>query len=513
MRLVTVAVVNNQARWLGSLAGIAAAAVSIGLAELIAAFAGPQSAPVIAVGDVVVDSVPLPVKTFAISTFGTHDKTALIAGTFILLALVAAVIGAWAVRDIRIGYAGIAAFGILGAVAAVTRPAAGFGAIFPSLIGACAGAGALYYVLRGPRVRRPDLDTRTGRRTVLISSGVALVGALVAEVIGRQLGERRSVTAARQAVVLPTPSGSPAPSLAPEQGISGLTPFVTPNDQFYRIDTALVVPQVDPTTWTLRIHGKVRREISLTYKQLLARPMVERYITLACVSNEVGGNLISNALFQGVLLKDLLAEAGPLPGADQLVGRSADGFTAGSPTAVVMDGRDAMLAVGMNGTPLPVEHGFPVRTVVPGLYGYVSGTKWITELELTSFADFDAYWVPRGWSAMGPIKTESRIDTPTDGKSVNAGSVTIAGVAWAQHRGISKVEVRVDNDPWRAAKLDAVPSIDTWRQWFLPWNATPGPHQLQVRATDNAGQTQTSEQADPAPNGASGYHTISVTVR
>jgi DMSO/TMAO reductase YedYZ molybdopterin-dependent catalytic subunit len=513
MRLVTVAVVNKQARWLGSLAGIAAAAVSIGLAELIAAFAGPQSAPVIAVGDVVVDSVPLPVKTFATSTFGTHDKTALIAGTFILLAIVAAVMGAWAVHDIRIGYAGIAAFGILGAVAAVTRPAAGFGAIFPSLIGACAGAGTLYYVLRGPRVRRPDLDTRPGRRAVLIGSGVALVGALIAEVIGRQLGERRSVASARQAVVLPTPTGSPAPSLAPEAGISGLTPFVTPNDQFYRIDTALVVPQVDPTTWTLRIHGKVQREMTLTYKQLLARPMIQRYITLACVSNEVGGNLISNALFQGVLLKDLLEEVGPLPGADQLVGRSADGFTAGSPSAVVMDGRDAMLAVGMNGTPLPVEHGFPVRTVVPGLYGYVSGTKWITELELTSFADFDAYWVPRGWSAMGPIKTESRIDTPTDGKTVNAGGVTIAGVAWAQHRGISKVEVRVDNDAWQTAKLDAVPSIDTWRQWFLTWNATPGQHQLQVRASDNAGQTQTSEQADPAPNGASGYHTISVTVR
>jgi DMSO/TMAO reductase YedYZ molybdopterin-dependent catalytic subunit len=332
-------------------------------------------------------------------------------------------------------------------------------------------------------------------------------------VIGRQLGERRNVTAARESVVLPTPAGSPPPPLAPEPGISGLTPFVTSNDQFYRIDTALVVPQVDPTTWTLRIHGKVRRELTLTYKQLLARPMIERYITLTCVSNEVGGNLISNALFQGVLLKDLLEEVGPLPGADQLVGRSADGFTAGSPTAVVMDGRDAMLAVGMNGTPLPVEHGFPVRTVVPGLYGYVSGTKWITELELTSFADFDAYWVPRGWSAMGPIKTESRIDTPTDGKTVNAGSVTIAGVAWAQHRGISKVEVRVDNDAWQAAKLDAVPSTDTWRQWFLTWNATSGSHQLQVRATDNAGQTQTSQEADPAPNGASGYHTINVTVR
>jgi len=507
-----VAFVRKPARWFGALAGVAAAGVAIGLAELIAAFSGPQSAPVIAVGDVVVDAVPLPVKEFATSTFGTHDKTALITGTFILLGIIAAVIGAWAVHDIRIGYAGIGLFGVLGAVAAVTRHDAGVGAVFPSLIGALAGAAVLYQILRGPRVRRPDLDTARGRRTVLIGSAVALVGALIAEVVGRQLGERRNVTAARESVVLPTPTEAP-PSLPPDQALPGQTAFVTPNAQFYRIDTALVVPQVDPTTWTLRIHGRVQKEITMTYQQLLARPMVERYITLCCVSNPVGGNLISNALFQGVLLRDVLAEAGPMPGADQMVGRSVDGFTAGSPTAVVMDGRDAMLAVGMNGEPLPVEHGFPVRTVVPGLYGYVSGTKWITEIELTSFADFDAYWVPRGWSAMGPIKTESRIDTPIDGKSVSAGRVAIAGVAWAQHKGISKVEVRVDNDAWRVATIDPVPSVDTWRQWFLNWDATSGDHQLQVRATDNTGQTQTSEIADEAPNGASGYHTINVTVR
>jgi DMSO/TMAO reductase YedYZ molybdopterin-dependent catalytic subunit len=506
-----VAIVKKQARWLGALAGVAAAAVSVGLAELIAAFTGPQSAPIIAVGDVVIDSVPLPVKQFATSTFGTHDKTALITGTFILLAIVAAVIGAWAVHDIRIGYAGIALFGVLGAVSAVTRHGAGIGAIFPSLIGACAGAATLYQILRRSRVRRPDLDNAAGRRTVLIGSGLAIVGAAIAEVIGRQLGERRNVTAARESVVLPKPSDAPAFTADSPQ--PGQTAFVTPNSQFYRIDTALVVPQVDPTTWSLRIHGRVRNEITLTYQQLLARPMIERYITMCCVSNPVGGNLISNALFQGVRLRDLLAEAGPLPGADQVVGRSVDGFTAGSPTAVVMDGRDAMLAVAMNGQPLPVEHGFPARTVVPGLYGYVSGTKWITELELTSFADFDAYWVPRGWSAMGPIKTESRIDTPTDGKKLTSGRVTIAGVAWAQHRGISKVEVRVDNDTWRVATLDAVPSVDTWRQWYLVWDATRGDHQLQVRATDNAGDTQTSAEAPEPPNGATGYHTINVTVR
>jgi DMSO/TMAO reductase YedYZ molybdopterin-dependent catalytic subunit len=273
------------------------------------------------------------------------------------------------------------------------------------------------------------------------------------------------------------------------------------------------VPQVDPTTWSLKIHGRVDKPMTLTYDQLLARPMIQRYITLCCVSNPVGGPLISTALFLGAPLKDLLDEVGIHAGADQIVGRSVDGFTAGSPTAVLMDGRDAMLAIGMNGEPLPVKHGFPVRVVVPGLYGYVSATKWITELEVTSFSAFDAYWVPRGWSALGPIKTESRIDTPANGSKKNAGAVVIAGVAWAQHRGISRVEVRIDEGPWQVASLDPVPSIDTWRQWKLDWNAAPGSHQLQVRATDNSGTTQTDAVADVAPNGATGYHRVNVTIR
>jgi DMSO/TMAO reductase YedYZ molybdopterin-dependent catalytic subunit len=507
-----VARLTRQQWGVGSLVGLASAGVALGVAELIAAITGPRSAPVIAVGGVVVDSVPAGVKDFAISTFGTHDKTALITGTFILLAIFAALIGAFALRDIRIGYAGIAVFGLIGAVAAATRHGQGLGAVFPSLLGAAAGAATMAAVLRGPRPPRPDLATSRGRRSVVLGSVVALAGALVAEVIGRQLGERKNVSAARKAVTLPAPSDS-GPALPSDGAIDGQTPFVISNDDFYRIDTALVVPQVDPDTWKLRIHGRVRKPITLTYKELLARPMIERYITLCCVSNEVGGNLIGNALFQGVPLKDLLEEAGPEPGADQVVGRSVDGFTAGSPTAVLMDGRDAMLAVGMNGEPLPVEHGFPVRVVVPGLYGYVSATKWITELEVTSFDAFDAYWVPRGWSALGPIKTESRIDTPSDGSTKNAGSVVVAGVAWAQHRGVSKVEVRVDDGPWQPADLDPVPSIDTWRQWKLTWAATSGDHRLQVRATDNAGAVQTDVVADPAPNGASGYHTIHVSIR
>ena len=267
-----------------------------------------------------------------------------------------------------------------------------------------------------------------------------------------------------------------------------------------------------PDDWRLRIHGRVARPLTLTYEQLLARPMIERYVTLACVSNEVGGDLIGNAKWLGVRVKDLLLEAGPLSGADQVVGRSIDGFTAGTPTELLLDGRDAMLAVGMNGEPLPIDHGFPVRMVVPGLYGYVSATKWLTELELTSFADYSAYWVPRGWAALGPIKTESRIDTPRNGATIRRAEVTVAGVAWAQHRGISRVEVRVDGGAWQPATLAAVPSVDTWRQWSWTWRTTPGKHRLTVRATDNAGVTQTARQAPPAPNGASGWHSITVSV-
>jgi DMSO/TMAO reductase YedYZ molybdopterin-dependent catalytic subunit len=256
----------------------------------------------------------------------------------------------------------------------------------------------------------------------------------------------------------------------------------------------------------------VRNPMTITWQQLLQRPMVERYVTLACVSNEVGGDLIGNARWLGTPIKDLLDEAQPLPDADQVVQRAIDGWTCGSPTAVLRDGRDALLAVGMNGRPLPIEHGFPVRMVVPGLYGYVSACKWIAEIELTRFADFDAYWVPRGWSARAPIKTQSRIDTPRDGAKRPAGTVVVAGVAWAQHTGIAKVEVQVDDGPWRPATLADTVSADTWRQWSWRWPATPGNHAVRVRATDAAGRTQTSTPAPPEPDGATGWHSVRVTI-
>jgi len=509
---VALAFLRSKARWVGALAGIASAAVAIGLAELIAALVGPNSAPIVAVGEVVIDATPLPVKEFAADTFGTSDKTALKIGIYILLTIFAAIVGMLAQRDIRFGYAGIGFFGLIGVVAAVTRHGAAVSAALPSLIGAVAGAVLLYELLVGPRTRRPDLQTSGGRRSVLIGSGLAIVGAGVAGVIGRNISDSKNVSEQRKAVQLPAPRET-APALPPDAAMPGQTPFVTANGDFYRIDVEFIVPQVDPSDWTLTIDGLVSNKLTLTYDQLLARPMIERYITLCCVSNEVGGDLISNAKFLGVRLKDLLEEAGVAPDADQVVGRSTNGFTAGAPTSVIMDGRDAMIAVGMNGVPLPVEHGFPARMVVPGLYGYVSATKWLTEIELARFSDFNAYWIPRGWSQLGPVKTESRIDTPRNDASKPAGKITVAGVAWAQHRGISKVEVQVDNDPWQEATLDAVPSTDTWRQWYWVWDAAPGNHIVRVRATDNAGETQTADVADVAPNGATGYHTIKVTIK
>jgi DMSO/TMAO reductase YedYZ molybdopterin-dependent catalytic subunit len=514
----------------GALAGIAAAAVALGVAELLAVLTGARSAPLVAVGGVVVDTVPASVKEFAVRVFYTYDKLALVIGTGVLVAVFAALVGILAVRRPRYGLGGVALLGVVGAVAAVTRHGASWAYALPSVVGALAGM-AVLAVLRGRLVALADpatdpvtaeepvaagataADDQAGRRRFLQFAGGALGAGVVVGVGGRWLAARRNVSVARAAVTLPAPE-SQAPALpgAADFRVKGLAPFVTDARDFYLIDTALSVPQIDPASWQLRIHGRVRKPLTLTYQQLLARPMIERYITLACVSNEVGGTLIGNARWLGVPIKDLLDEVEPLDGADQLVSRSVDGFTAGTPTALLRDGRDAMLAVGMNGRPLPVAHGFPVRMVVPGLYGYVSATKWLAEWELSSFKDFDAYWVRRGWARQAPVKTESRIDTPTGGATRKPGPVVVAGVAWAQHRGIGKVEVRVDDGPWREASLGAVPSIDTWRQWSWQWDATPGRHRLWVRATDIGGQTQPEDEAPPVPDGATGWHNVEVTI-
>jgi DMSO/TMAO reductase YedYZ molybdopterin-dependent catalytic subunit len=537
--------------------GVAAAAVALGVAELVAVLTGPLSAPLLAVGGVVVDNVPGPVKDFGVQVFGVHDKTALLTGTAVLLAAYAFGVGLLARRHWRVALGGIALFGIVGVVAAMTRHNAGPLAALPSLVGAGLAVPVLRYLLglaeaaeppaaeedRQPAApapprnwvgpdnqpgttkkpgrppadrtasvgRRDDAYVRESRRRFLKALGYAAGVAAVSGLAGRFLTAREAVTRARDAVSLPVPK-EPAPTLPAGVQVPGASSYVSSNSTFYRIDTALYPPQVDPSTWQLTIHGMVRNPITITWEQLLQRPMIARYVTLTCVSNEVGGDLVGNALWLGTPIKALLDEADPLPGADQVIQRSVDGWTCGSPTATLRDGRDALLAVGMNGQPLPIAHGFPVRMVVPGLYGYVSACKWITEIELSRFQDFDAYWVPRGWSQQAPIKTESRIDTPRDGASRKAGTVVVAGVAWAQHRGVRKVEVQVDDRPWQAATLAATVSDDTWREWSYQWPATRGTHRLRVRATDATGETQTSAEAAPAPNGASGWHTIQIGV-
>jgi len=368
----------------------------------------------------------------------------------------------------------------------------------------------------GPPVARPTGTPSAGspaRRQFLVAAGVTAAAAAIGEVGGRSLATRKNVSVAQQTLRFPKAAEPVAPlPRGVNLPIPGISPFITPNGQFYRVDTAILVPQVDPSNWQLRIHGMVAREITITFDELLHRPLIEDYLTLCCVSNPVDGPYIGNAKWLGASLAALLREARPQRGADQLLATSVDGFTSGTPLSVVLDGRDALVAVAMNGTALPTEHGFPARLVVPGLYGYVSACKWVVDLEVTTFAAAQAYWVPLGWSAMGPIKTESRIDVPSNGSPVKAGKVPVAGVAWAQHKGIEAVEARVDNGPWNEATLATVPGIDTWRQWVWEWDAAPGTHLIEARATDKTGYTQTSVVENVAPNGASGYPSTQVTV-
>ncbi|MGH3453231.1 MAG: molybdopterin-dependent oxidoreductase, partial [Nocardioidaceae bacterium] len=383
--------------------------------------------------------------------------------------------------------------------------------VMPLVFGGLVGLAVYgWLVPRAVAASAADADALT-RRQFLQATGIVLAGAAVVGALGRWAAEaRRSVEQARDALRLgvrqpPTPDGV-------DLGVDGIEPWVTPNDVFYRIDTTLSPPLVKPAEWELRIHGMVDRELTLTYQDLLDRGLSNAWITLCCVSNEVGGDLISNAWWSGVRIDELLDEAGVSPDADALLSTSRDGWTCGTPLAALTDGRDALLAVAMNGEPLPIEHGFPVRQVVPGLYGFVSATKWVVEWEVTRFDRFSAYWTDRGWSEQAPVKTQSRIDTPRSGADLDAGTVTIGGVAWAQHRGIERVEVRVDDGEWLPARLAADPSIDTWVQWVVEWEAEPGDHVLAVRATDSTGETQTEAEADVVPDGATGWHTIDVSV-
>ncbi|ROS25220.1 DMSO/TMAO reductase YedYZ molybdopterin-dependent catalytic subunit [Rathayibacter sp. PhB127] len=499
------------------LTGLVSAAVTLATAELVAVFTGAGGSPLVAVGGFVIDIVPPGVKDTVIALFGTGDKLVLLVSLGIAVALLAIAAGLLEYRKTPLGVLVLAAVAGLGALAAVSREGASGIDAAPSVVGMVAGA----MVLRAASARLRAWDEEpaqgsTDRRSFLRLVGIAGAAAVVAGVGARVVTAAASaVTAVREAVVLPTPAATaaPIPATGVLDDIEGISSYVTSNDDFYRIDTALSVPSVDPADWSLKITGMVEEEITLTWDELLALPLEEHLVTLSCVSNEVGGDLIGTALWLGYPIRELLARARPTAGADMVLSRSIDGFTASSPLEVLTDeGRASLLAVGMNGQPLPVEHGFPVRMVVPGLYGYVSATKWVTELKVTTFEDDVAYWSTRGWTERGPIKVESRIDVPRQGQAVPSGTVAVAGVAWAPHTGISKVEVQIDGGAWQPARLAEAVTADTWIQWVYEWDAIAGDHVVLVRATDSEGLVQTQDEAPPAPDGATGWHMRTVTV-
>jgi DMSO/TMAO reductase YedYZ molybdopterin-dependent catalytic subunit len=505
-------------RWSAAFAGMIGAAVALGISELIAGLLSGGSSLIAAVGQTVIDFQPPGAKDFVVALFGTNDKLAL----ELFVSGVAVAIGGflgWLGRDrLVVAAAGFAAFGVIGFLASLRMPlgSPALGALSAG-ISVAAGLQVVSWLQAGSRARiasgggMPDWS----RRSLLVRGTAVGVAAVAAGVTGRSLVLRASTAPAGADAAIP-PATDVVDALPAGADLSGtvadLTPIVVPNDRFYQIDTALLTPIVDPATWRLRIHGMVDRETTFTWDELVGLPLFEQYVTIACVSNEVGGRLVGNAKWTGVRLRDVLDMAGVQAGASQLVGRSVDGWTAGMPTAWVLDpAREPMIAVRMNDEPLPPKHGFPARLIVPGLYGYVSATKWLTELELTTLEAFDAYWVPLGWAKEAPILTQSRIDTPRNGASVAAGTVAVAGVAWAPDRGIGGVEVSVDGQ-WQPARLSQPIADATWVQWVYHWPATPGSHRIQVRATDGRGEIQEERSTPPAPDGARGWHTVTVTV-
>ncbi|MDT5109783.1 MAG: hypothetical protein QOE20_1673 [Mycobacterium sp.] len=516
-----------DARQSSPLAGVAAAAVALGVAQLVAVPFGPGADSRTAVGSAVIDLTPGPVKEWAIQLFGTSDKLAL---SIVVLAVIAVIAALTAQREtgrIPLGSIAIVLAGVAGGAAVLTRAGGTWVDVVPTVVGTICGVAVLRLLVSGRftnaaagkpaegSAQEVDRVPDPGRRLSLVALGFLTVG-VASGVAGAVLNRlRSSVAGDRNAFALP-PAANKAPPIPPAVQPAGvaLAPFVTPNADFYRIDTALAVPQVSRNEWRLKIHGMVDRELDLGFADLDRFEVVEQVVTLACVSNPVGGDLVSNAKWTGYRVRELLAQAGVHPDADMVLSTSIDGFTAGTPTEALTDGRGALLAIGMNDVPLPTEHGYPARLVVPGLYGYVSATKWVVDLELTRFDRAEAYWTRLGWSPRGPIKTESRIDVPRSGQVVPRGPVTFGGVAWAQNRGVRTVEVSIDDGPWAPATLGASYSKDTWRLWSFPWEANAaGAHEIRVRATDETGAVQTSEEADVIPDGASGWHAVSFNVK
>jgi DMSO/TMAO reductase YedYZ molybdopterin-dependent catalytic subunit len=511
--------------------GVLAAAVALGVTELVAGLLPGGRSPFVAVGDAVIGLTPGPVVAFAISTFGGSNRLVLVSSMAVGLVVAGALVGVGGARRRWIGAVGIGVFGLLGAAVAQSDPLVpALTAVVAPGLGATMGVLALFVLLRaGVRATStsPDVGGTGGfapspqdrriasgsRRGFLVLATSVAGSAVVSTVVGRSLQARTlSETGRTSTRFEPVVDALPTPSPATRYGVPGISPLITPNTDFFRIDTALTLPRIDPSTHRVRFSGLVDHPFELTYGELLDLADTEADITLSCVSNEVGGDLVGTARWRGVLLADLLERAGVQVGATQLVGRSVDGWTSGFPVEAALDGRNALVAVGMNGEPLPLAHGFPVRLVIPGLYGYVSNTKWLAEVELTTFEAHEAYWIPRGWARLGPIKTQSRIDVPSGGAALAAGRVVIAGVAWSDEHGVGDVEVAIDDGPWMDAEVADELAVGTWRQWRFAWDATPGDHLLRVRASDSEGRVQTAERSSPAPDGATGHHTVRVNV-
>jgi DMSO/TMAO reductase YedYZ molybdopterin-dependent catalytic subunit len=501
-----------------ALGGAIGAAVAIGISELIAGILLGAPSLVASIGQVVINLQPAGAKDFVVGLFGTNDKPALEIFITLVALAIAGALGVAARRRFAILAIGFGLAGVVAAVAALSDPQASpLLAVLSPGVAVVAGIQTVSWLVGSSSRPEPTEFPAGGmpdwsRRGFVLKAGGLAVAAVASGLVGRMLLDRQRQSTAHAATTLQPASETASTPPGAELPVQGITPLVMPNDEFYRIDTALLPPSVDVDSWQLRVRGMVDREIVLTFAELANLPMFEQYVTIACVSNKVGGDLVGNAKWTGVSLRDVLHMAGVQAAATQLVGRSVDGWTAGMPIEWVMDtARRPMIAVEMNDQPLPIAHGFPARLIVPGLFGYVSATKWLAELELTTWEAFDAFWIPRGWAKKGPILTQSRIDVPRGNTQLAAGNVVIAGVAWAPDRGISKVEVGVD-DSFRDATLSTPISRATWVQWQFSWDATPGRHTIAVRATDGTGETQTSERTAEAPDGARGWHTIGVSV-
>ena len=506
------------------LVGVVALGLTLAVAELLAALGhsfgwlSPAASPLSSLGQTFIALTPEWLKQFAISRFGSNDKLALGAGMVVTLLLVGFVVGVVGRDRPRVAVGIACGLVLVTAAAILTGSASSVFDLLPLLVGAAAGITFLVNAFRrqlapggtpeaaGPaHPMAPTTPTGATRRDFFRFAGIGALIAVAAGAVARWLPNTAEVTASRAAVALPAPTGGHAPGPDTTIDVPGISTFVTDNTDFYRIDTAFVVPRMTTDQWQLRVHGLVDKEITLSWSDLLAMPSIEHMVTLTCVSNPVGGPYVGNARWQGVRIADVLAMAGPQNGADCVYSTSVDGFTVTTPLDVLTDGRDALFAFAMNGQPLPMEHGFPVRMVVPGLYGYVSATKWVIDLEVTTFAEATAYWTSRGWSAKAPIKTSSRIDVPRDGTSVSKGRVAIAGVAWAQHRGVTGVQVQIDDLPWVDATLSGDVGPDTWRQWVYYWDpAASGQHTARCRAVDATGAVQTDFVQDVIPDGATG---------